>query len=1297
MASVGTDQSVQHDDREGLTGGDASQEWASFRESAYAVLKPVASLKLTVVLFALSIFIVLAGTFAQVDLDIWPVVRKYFRIDFAQVVSSETSLLERFREFFVWVDFQIFFPPSFFPEHPEFPGWMPQFLQDSWPRTPDLPWWMGIWFPKGWTIGAVMMLNLFAAHLVRFRIQTKGPRLILGLATLGLGCLVTALVVTSGNATDGPQSSTLISYANLWRAMQVTLIAMVGLSLLYLVNSASEQRSLRWLLTGSAMPFFALTQVATMVVGPIDDSSMRILYQLIKGLLAGGVLLAGCILVFKKRAGIVLLHGGIGLVMVYDVLVGTAHVESRMTIEEGEAVTYSDDIRTAELAIVDHSDPDQDWHTVVPSSLLKEGKILKNDLLPFDVEVLRYFPNADLKELELLSDEQREQLALPEAKGIGQKWAAIPVRSSTGTDTDAAVNRPAAYLQLTARETGEDLGTYLVAAELSLPDAVPTAGQDYELSLRFKRLYKPYQVELIDAQRNDYIGTNRPRDYRSIVQITDNETGSKFKVPIWMNNPLRYAGETFYQSGHFREGELGPGSKETTVLQVVSNTGWMIPYVSCMIVTVGMLAQFVLTLLRFLNRRFSASVQTRQAGSSRESGDDDEAVSIAAGDRTGLLYWLVPSLTVLVILGLFAAIARPRTIPDTEYQINEFGKLPVLYQGRPQPFDSLATNALLLISDKQSFKHDTMDEEEKSKPAIHWLLDMAARPELAEEHQVFRIESLEMQRSLGLERREGNRYSLNEFRDGYQKTRPDAQEAAEASRNKKPLTLIQRKLLDLHRKVNVYSEIQTALTDMSSAVPTAEEMRDDPQAAMQQLDRVRSLLNMSEQRMAEMGLPLIVPTHLDRDEESIAAKREADWLPYPTATIYARLDQIMGTAPPPATIGLAGILAAWREESVEDFNTSITEYRELLDSVTPEELAPPEAHTPVRLAKTDFEASFNNLGPFNLTSWLYLVPFVLVTLSWLLIAVGWGSIATDVNRTAFWIVISLFLVHTLALIGRIYISGRPPVTNLYSSAVFIGWAAVLFGIVLEAIYSRGMGNVLATSVGFLTLRIAHGLAMEGDTYAVLEAVLDTQVWLATHVVCVSLGYSATFVAGGLGFLYILRSVALGVWSIILRLFTDASEDKLDGILSEGELDRVLTLMNYGVLCFALFFSFVGTVLGGLWADDSWGRFWGWDPKENGALIIVLWNALVLHARWDGMIKGRGLAALTVLGLIVVGWSWFGTNELGVGLHSYGFTEGRLMILGMFCLVNLVVTGIGCLPRSIWKGFSKDKPEPLASA
>ena len=116
----------------------------------------------------------------------------------------------------------------------------------------------------------------------------------------------------------------------------------------------------------------------------------------------------------------------------------------------------------------------------------------------------------------------------------------------------------------------------------------------------------------------------------------------------------------------------------------------------------------------------------------------------------------------------------------------------------------------------------------------------------------------------------------------------------------------------------------------------------------------------------------------------------------------------------------------------------------------------------------------------------------------------------------------------------------------------------------------------------------------------------------------------------------------------------------------------------------MFLSFTGTVLGGIWGDQSWGRFWGWDPKENGALLIVIWNALILHARWGGMIKQRGMAVLAVAGTMVTAWSYFGTNQLQVGLHSYGFSDKLSMGLVIFWSSMIVIIGIGLLPLSWWR-------------
>jgi cytochrome c biogenesis factor len=136
----------------------------------------------------------------------------------------------------------------------------------------------------------------------------------------------------------------------------------------------------------------------------------------------------------------------------------------------------------------------------------------------------------------------------------------------------------------------------------------------------------------------------------------------------------------------------------------------------------------------------------------------------------------------------------------------------------------------------------------------------------------------------------------------------------------------------------------------------------------------------------------------------------------------------------------------------------------------------------------------------------------------------------------------------------------------------------------------------------------------------------------------------------------------------------------------GGMAQALGRMVYGIVCFATLFSFVGTILGGIWADQSWGRFWGWDPKENGALLIVLWNAIILHARWGGMIKQRGLMAMAVFGNIVTSFSWFGVNMLGIGLHSYGWMDKAFPWLMAFDISQAALIVLALLPLRYWASF-----------
>jgi ABC-type transport system involved in cytochrome c biogenesis permease subunit len=170
---------------------------------------------------------------------------------------------------------------------------------------------------------------------------------------------------------------------------------------------------------------------------------------------------------------------------------------------------------------------------------------------------------------------------------------------------------------------------------------------------------------------------------------------------------------------------------------------------------------------------------------------------------------------------------------------------------------------------------------------------------------------------------------------------------------------------------------------------------------------------------------------------------------------------------------------------------------------------------------------------------------------------------------------------------------------------------------------------------------------------------------------ITFGYSAMFFAGALGLIFIV----LGLFS---KRFSKESAKSIGS-------------MVYGVTCFATLFSLVGTILGGIWADQSWGRFWGWDPKENGALMIVIMGAIVLHARWGGIVKERGLMALAICGGIVTVWSWFGTNLLGVGLHAYGFTSSGFWWMIGFVASQIFFIGLLYLPWRYWRSaFGEDK-------
>jgi ABC-type transport system involved in cytochrome c biogenesis permease subunit len=871
------------------------------------------------------------------------------------------------------------------------------------------------------------------------------------------------------------------------------------------------------------------------------------------GWLLGGLLLLNLLSAhavhFKftwKRSGIMILHSGLVILMLGEVIAGQFQVEGRMTIENGKSKNFVEDFGATELAII-FPDSKTDRVVAIPESMLRNGGVIRQDSVPFDVVVERYMGNSTIPLA------PRPGTPNPATAGEGLSVVAAERPPTSGASQDQKGDLASAYVTFKKKETGQSLGTYLVSQWLTAngrPQQVVSDGKAYEVYLRFKRTYKPYTLYLLEFRHDVYPGTDIPKNYSSRVRLVDPTRNEDRQVVISMNHPLWYGGhnpfspggETFYQASVL-------GADEGTVLQVVRNPAWFLPYVACVMVAVGLLLHFGIKLVGFLRRAVMSQIDLTLRFS-----------------RFVPLFLLPAGFLGLIAISTFRAGDR-----DGYMQLHEFGKVPIQHGGRIKPLDTLARSSLMIISGgHQSFRNEGGDDQ----PAIKWLLDVMTSElgdkRVARKHKVFRIENDQVLTLLGLKPRAGYRYAIEEFADKID----SGLITLEAARAEK-LELSQRgkfdeKIIELAGHVQLYNDL-TQLQSMQV-------------------------------------LPPRTPG--------------GDWQAFFDAVHIA---QAKGRGNADAHLfGL--ILMAYAQGDTNTFNEKVAAYRQRMES-----RVPAEAHL------STFEVFFNDYDPFLLSMGLYVVVFLLACMALLLFR-------QPLNRAAFWLAVLALLVHSSGLLSRMWIQGRPaPVTNLYSSAIFVGWGCLVLALILEAISRNGIGSIVAAVLGFLTTFLARYVFATGsDTMEMMQAVLDTNFWLATHVTCITFGYAATLVAG-----------ALGIAFIFLRLLTP---------WLNNNVFRNVAAMIYGIICFATFLSFTGTVLGGIWADQSWGRFWGWDPKENGALLVVLMNALILHARWAGMVKQSGMARLAVCGNMIIGWSWIGTNQLGVGLHAYGFNNTLAMVL-----------------------------------
>jgi ABC-type transport system involved in cytochrome c biogenesis permease subunit len=912
------------------------------------------------------------------------------------------------------------------------------------------------------------------------------------------------------------------------------------------------------------------------------------------GWLLGGLLLINLIVAhasrFKwswKKAPLIIIHGGLILLLLSEVITGLFARETQLTLDEGAACSYTEAPRQAELVIVDSSAREHDRVWSIPEKQLSAGRLIEHKTLPFRVKVHEFYQNSRV----FLSESIAETSAPQATQGVGAKLRILEQPRVVTTDGRNIVS---AVIELIG--DGGPLGSWMVSTAINEPQRLEYNGRSYWIALRPERFYRPYSIQLIKFTHERHPGTEIPSRFASRVRLRNPEKNEDREVMISMNQPLRYEGETLYQASFAND-------DRTSILQVVRNPGWLLPYLACAMVGAGLILQFVSHVARSHRRNDS-----RRVLAARRAPVIGLATAVLAAA------WLTSGLWHF----------SPRSAPD----LDAFASLPVMADGRLKCFGTLARGALLTMSGKQTLT----TAQGQRLDATEWLLTVLAQPEWADSYPIFALHHPDLLAMLGEPPGPKRVLAFNDLRKHGHSIREQADSARQLPREER--SDFQRAVLKLDYAVTLYWRLRHSLSlGDSNALslllehhqrdlqPIARRIRENPSTAVTD-EQVGEIQKALVRYAASADLAHFRPIAYPHSN-----KTRGEWITVGESLIRSLGDDAM----PPHVIAYNDIVRSFAANSNRQFNGHVYSLLTWL-----------RAHFPEATRRAEVEAVFNRLDLFGKSIALYVAAFLALCVSWL----AWPR---TLRAMAIALLLVAFAGHTIGLLLRMYIQERPPVTSLYASAIFVGWAAVAAGLVLERIQRTGISATVAAIIGFLTLVIATNLGAEGDTVEVMRAVLDSNFWLATHVVVITIGYSATFLAGTLAAVGLIRGVNT-------------------------------TASVYGVTCFALLFSFVGTILGGIWADQSWGRFWGWDPKENGALLIVLWNAVLLHLRWGRLVSDRALMACTVFGNVITSFSWFGVNMLGVGLHSYGFMEGAPFWLGMFVLSQLAIMALAFVPR-----------------
>jgi len=312
------------------------------------------------------------------------------------------------------------------------------------------------------------------------------------------------------------------------------------------------------------------------------------------GYLLGTVLLINLIVAHatrfqfsKKKLGIILLHFGVILLLIGQLLTGLFARETQMRLDEGQTLGYSEAPREVELAVIDVTDPGFDQVVAIPEGVLAGQGTIQNPTLPFTLNIRRFFPNSHLAS-------RAQEPGAPPSPATDGLGTGIAVTEVPRTVKDDERDLSAAFVGVEG--VNGSLGTWLVSNAISDPQSFTINGHTYELVMRQRRFYKQFALTLLRFSHDKYAGTDIPKNFSSRVRLIDSDRNENREVLISMNDPLRYRGFTFYQAGF-------DNNDKTTILQVVRNPAMLLPYIACGLVALGLVTQFSMHLFGFVKKR----------------------------------------------------------------------------------------------------------------------------------------------------------------------------------------------------------------------------------------------------------------------------------------------------------------------------------------------------------------------------------------------------------------------------------------------------------------------------------------------------------------------------------------------------------------------------------------------------------------------------------------------------------------------------------------------------------------------